>query len=125
MAAVRADCYFHTRKRLWSLRVNGKVIDHRPRAALSGCRMVVREGERQRCIARGQRSVHAWITGTLTPPPRIDEAFVEIGYSPFLFGAFTVRPGFLPIWEANIVVFAQDGRAWALVSGIEQLETVV
>ena len=43
---TRAECYRHTRKRLWSLRVGGKVIDHLPFVALAGCRMTVRETER-------------------------------------------------------------------------------
>ncbi len=114
---TRADVYWHTRLLRWSLRFDGRVADHLPVVALQGCRMVVRERERQRCIARGQRSVHAWVQGHLVTPPPVDEAFVEIGYSPWHAGAFTVRPGYLPVWEADLVVLRQDGKAWALVSG--------
>ncbi|UVF18475.1 hypothetical protein HPT29_018560 [Microvirga terrae] len=119
---TRADVYWHTRLRRWSLRVDGRVADHLPVVALAGCRMVVREAERQRCIARGQRSVHAWVQGRLITPPPILEAFVQIGYSPFVCGAFTARPGFLPIHQADLVVFAPDGKAWALVRDMSQLE---
>ncbi|WP_262265522.1 hypothetical protein [Microvirga yunnanensis] len=115
--------YWHTRRKRWSLRVAGRVADHLPVVALQACRMVVREAERQRCIARGQRSVHAWIQGTLVAPPPVDEAFVEIAYSPWYAGHFTRRPGFAPIREADLVVFGRDGKAWALVEFDPQLES--
>lgn len=120
---TRADVYWHTRRRMWSLRFNGRVADHLPVVALRGCRMVVRERERQRCIRSGQRSVHAWVSGTLATPPEISEAFVRVGYSPWHAGHFTVRPGFDPIHQADVVVFRPDGKAWALVSHAVQLET--
>lgn len=120
---MKADVYWHLRKRRWSLRIDGRVADHLPVVALAGCRMTVRERERQRCIARGQRSVHAWVQGTLVTPPPVDEAFVQVGYSPFLAGVFTRRPGFAPIRAADLVVFKPDGTAWALVSSDTQLET--
>jgi hypothetical protein len=120
---MKADVYWHTRLKRWSLRIGGKVVDHLPVVALAGCRMTVRELERQRCIERGQRSVHAWISGRLITPPEVTEVFIEIGYSPWHAGAFTVRPGFSPIRQADLVVFRTDGTAWALVSGVEQMET--
>jgi hypothetical protein len=120
---MKADVYWHSRRRMWSLRIDGRVADHLPTLALQRCRMVVREAERQRCISRRQRGVHAWIQGSLITSPEISEAFVEVGYSPFVCGSFTTRPGFLPIWEAAIVTFDKDGKAWALVSDHAQLET--
>ncbi|MFC4172387.1 hypothetical protein ACFOYU_09980 [Microvirga sp. GCM10011540] len=122
---TRADVYWHTVKRRWSLRVAGRVVDHLPLVALQGCRMVVRKGERRRCIERGQRSVHAWIQGTLMTPPPVDGAFVQIGYSPWCAGHFTTRPAFLPIHQADVVSFLADGTAWALVSDHAQLETAL
>jgi hypothetical protein len=121
---VLADVYWHTRRLRWSVRVSGRVVDHLPLVALSGCRMVVREGERQRCLERGQRSVHAWVRGSLAEPPEaIPETFVEVGYNPFLAPHFTTRPGFEPIHAAAFVAFLPDGSAWALVQGTQQLET--
>ncbi|MBM1170186.1 hypothetical protein [Microvirga arabica] len=120
---TRTDVYWHQRRQRWSLRVDKRVVDHLPTLALAGCRMVVREAERQRCVVRRQRNVHAWIQGRLIEPPRIDEAFLQIGYSPWHVGAFTIRPGFLPIFEANLVSFLADGTAWAFVSDQTQMET--
>lgn len=75
--------------------------------------MRVREGGRQRAIREGQRNVHAWIEGE--PCDGVDAELVEIGYNPFVAGVFTVRPGFVPVYAARLVVLGADGRAWAAV----------
>jgi len=111
-----ADIYFHSRKRMWSIRVAGRVVDHMPAVTATRCTMHVREGERRRALERGQRSVHAWIRGELQDVT-VDHAagLVEVGYSPWCARHFTTRPGFRPVFAARLVVFHPDGRAWALL----------
>lgn len=111
-----ADLYWHSRKRCWSIRVAGRVVDHLECVTATRCTMHVREGERRRALERRQRSVHAWIRGELqdvTVDNCVD--LVEIGYSPFVCGHFTIRPGFAPVHAARMVVFRPDGRAFALL----------
>ena len=111
-----ADVYWHSRKRAWSIRVAGRVVDHVSSVTATRCTMHVREGERRRALERRQRSVHAWIRGQLVDVT-VDHAvnLVEVGYSPWHAGTFTIRPGFAPVFAARLVVFHADGRAWALL----------
>jgi len=111
-----ADVYWHSRKKAWSVRVAGRVVDHLPCMTATCCRMVVREAERQRAIERGQRSVHAWIRGQISVPVTIDDCvgLIEIGYSFRCAGHFTTRPDFRPIRSARLVVFTVTGQAYAL-----------
>ncbi|WP_262030167.1 hypothetical protein [Microvirga sp. Mcv34] len=111
-----ADIYWHSIKKAWSIRVAGRVVDHLPCVTATRCRMVVRETERQRAIARSQRSVHAFIQGEIHVGDTLDHCadLVEIGYSPWHAGTFTTRPDFRPIRAARLVVFVPSGQAYAL-----------
>jgi hypothetical protein len=111
-----ADIYWNSIKKAWSIRVTGRVVDHLPCVSATRCVMVVREGERQRALARGQRSVHAWIRGAIHADDTLDNTagLVEIGYNFRLAGHFTTRPGYQPIFAARMVVFTASGQAFAL-----------
>jgi hypothetical protein len=111
-----AEIYWHSRRRLWSIRVSGRVVDHLPSVSATRCVMVVRETERQRALARGQRSVHTWVRGEIRIDDTLDHCadMVEIGYSPWHAGCFTRRPGYTPIFAARMVVFMPSGQAFAL-----------
>lgn len=122
---MKADVYWNTHKRMWSVRVDGKVYEHLPIVALGFCRMTVRERERQRCIETGQRSVHAWITGDMCPAPQVTDDFLRIGYSPWNAGTFTIGPCFTPIYFSMLVVLSKDGSAWSRQSGLRRQDTTV
>jgi hypothetical protein len=111
-----ADIYWHSRLRRWSIRVGGRVVDHLTCVSATRCRMIVQEGERQRAITRGQRSVHAFLRGEIQIGVTFDNTLglVEIGYNFRLAPTFTRRPGFEPIYSARLVVFLPSGQAYAL-----------
>jgi len=113
---MEADIYWHSRWHRWSVRVGGRVVDHLESVSATRCVMVVRETERQRAIARGQRSVHAWIRGEIRIGDTLDHCadMIEIGYSYRCAPTFTTRPGFQPIFAARLVVFTASGQAFAL-----------
>jgi hypothetical protein len=112
-----AEIYWHSRRRLWLIRVGGRVIDHLPCVSATRCRMVVRETERLRAIAWGQRSVHAYVRGEIQVGDTLDNTvgLVQIGYNFRRAPTFTRRPGFEPIFAARMVVFVPGGQAFALL----------
>ncbi|MPR07813.1 hypothetical protein [Microvirga tunisiensis] len=86
---------------------------HEQRVILRSCVMRVREGGRRRAIREGQRNVHAWVAGELTDV--VDGELIEIGYSPFVAGTFTVRPDYAPVHEAKFVVLGRNGQTYAVL----------
>jgi hypothetical protein len=73
-------------------------------------------GGRARALERGQRSVHAWVRGTLSGET-VDNGIgmVRVGYNFRMAPTFTLRPGFEPVHAARRVVLCPDGSAWALL----------
>jgi hypothetical protein len=57
------EVYFNVRRRVFSVRENGKVIGHTMRILLEGAHFVVQEGGRQRVLRTGHKHVHAWVRG--------------------------------------------------------------
>jgi hypothetical protein len=115
VAGTCADVYWHSQKRLWSVRIRGRVVGHVGFLTLARCQFVVREGERARALERGQRSVHAWVRGQVSQYT-LDNTLCmfRIGYSYRDAAHFTVRPGFVPIYSARLVTFHPLGHAYAL-----------
>jgi hypothetical protein len=62
--ADQVEVYFNVRRRLFSVRQNGKVVGHTQRIMLENAHFVVREAGRQRVLATGCKNVHAWVRGT-------------------------------------------------------------
>ena len=58
------EVYFNVRRRVFSVRQNGKVIGHTGRILLDNVRFIVREAGRQRVLQTGCKNVHAWVRGT-------------------------------------------------------------
>ncbi len=114
---MEADIYWHSRLRRWSIRVGGRVVDHRESVTAYRCRMVVRERERLRAVTLGQRCVCAWIRGEIQNGVTLDNCIdlVRVGFNPWTGPTFTTRPDGIPIWAARMVVFCPGGDAWALI----------
>ncbi|ANY85554.1 hypothetical protein BB934_45845 (plasmid) [Microvirga ossetica] len=105
---LKVHVYRNLTKGVWSVRKSGRVIAHRPLIVLRDCKIRVSESGRQRAIREGQRNVHTWIEGRYCAEAIAGE-LTPIGYNPFHAPTFTRRPGFIPVFEALAVVFAEDG----------------
>jgi hypothetical protein len=76
-------------------------------------KMRVRESGRRRAIREWQRNVDAWVEGS--PYDIADGELIEIGSNPFLASTFTIRQGFDPVHEDEIVVLGADGKTYAML----------
>ncbi len=108
----RADVYFNRHKRLWSVRVQGRVVAHLDGLALARCTMRVSEAGRLRCLDSGRRGVHAWITGTMVHVPDELLHVEEFGYNPFKAPFFVSRRDTTAVYTAEMVVFSSGGRCF-------------
>jgi hypothetical protein len=103
---VRLHVYRNLTRGCWSIRRAGRVVAHEQHMVLHSCILRIRETGRCGAISEGQRNVHAWVEGT--PCGSTDGKLIEIGYNPFLASMFTIRPGFDPVNDAQIVVLSAD-----------------
>ena len=108
------DVYWHTRKRLWSVRIGGRVLLHEPEMMLGHVRLVVRLSAVERIRRTRQREVCAWATGVQTHTGEMVPWLMrEVSFDPFASDAFRYVDDGTPITECRGMRFAPDGRAWA------------
>ena len=112
------DVYWHTRKRLWSVRVNGRVLYHTPQACLSCATLMVSVPAVERIRARGQREVCAWARGHREYLPHglgMDGTLVgeQVFFDPYRHTSF-VTAGGMQVTACRWLYFDPDGTAWGL-----------
>lgn len=61
---MTTQVYWHSRKKLYSVRRGGKVVEHTPEITLRDVRFVVSQSGLRRYRETGVRNVHAWANGT-------------------------------------------------------------
>ena len=106
---MKVQVYKNLNRGDWSIRVKGKVIDHRREVTLANVSFHVGESSRQRVIRNRCREVHAWCVGELVETAPNGEGR-SITYNPYRSGAFTYRDTNEEIRKADYVVFtALDG----------------
>ncbi|GEL42911.1 MULTISPECIES: hypothetical protein [Methylobacteriaceae] len=107
----RVDVYRHLRLRVrcWSVRVNGRVVDHVEAIALRDVRLVIRPGALARVRARQIREVCAHARGTVTDAPR-PEGARRLRFCPYAGTTFTADGE--PMTAAAAAWFEADGSAW-------------
>lgn len=87
------DVYWNLHKRLWSVRVDGRVVAHLPGVVLECCAFRVSEAGRQRVLASRRKNVHAWVRGTITQlgsHEADDTQALPVRYNPYRSGVFEI-----------------------------------
>jgi hypothetical protein len=113
MSKVRV--YRNLHKGCWSVQgTDGRVFMRAPIVAVKNARMVVRPAGRRKVLESGKKNVHAFIVGELTGVP--DKPLAQITYRPQLNETFVRKDTGEAIHNADFVLLAADGRAYATVS---------
>jgi uncharacterized protein YjiK len=98
-------------RRTYSIKQKGLVVAHTTRICLKNCKFLVQEGGRQRFLRTGERNVHAWIEGVITPNGMgttvTKNDLSKITYNPSKSGFFVFQNH--PVKEARFVVCNEDG----------------
>ncbi|GJD65787.1 hypothetical protein [Methylobacterium frigidaeris] len=109
------EVYWHTRRRLWSIREGGRVVAHAPRVCLVDVTLVVKPGAVARIRLRGQREVCAWASGRRVPARALWGGEEPLRFSPFRDDAFVDGWG-QPMAACRVLIletYGGDGIAWA------------
>lgn len=113
------DCYWHTGRRLWSLRERGRVVAHLPRVCLDHVTLTVRESGVARIRLRGQREVVAWATGTNRRHAWRGGGGVQILFRPFVRPNFHTPEG-VTLTACFVLHLEPDGTAWAVPNAADR-----
>ncbi|MDE4912278.1 hypothetical protein PQI07_16475 [Methylobacterium sp. 092160098-2] len=107
------DVYWHTRKRQWSVRVNGRVLYHASQACLSDVTLVVSVAAVERIRAKGQREVCAWARGNRQYLPHGIGTGERLFFDPYRHTSF-VTAGGMNVTRCRRIYFDPDGSAWGI-----------
>jgi len=110
---MRVEVYRNLRKQCWSIRYKGRVIAHKQRLTLRGCKLVVQPAGRERVRREKRKNVHAFIRGMWDG----DGSYVSskilhperVYYNPYRDAHFMCNG--IRIYEAAVVSFNEYG-AW-------------
>lgn len=89
---MKVEIYWNIRKKCYSVRRGGKVIDRGEDFLLRDVTFVVQPAGRERVLREGRKNVHAFLRGSLAP---LSECRVKvgecesIGYNPYREGHWT------------------------------------
>lgn len=120
----RADIYYNVRKKVLSVKVKGKVVEHIGIVLMENVQFVVSQAGRKRVLSSGHKNVHAYVRGRISmsgPRPadfdtltKLLESHQKDGwniesatYDPFKYETFvlTTKPNEgTPVYKADAVL---------------------
>ena len=80
---MKVKVYFNTQKKMFSIMVKGKVVDHATEVHIKNARFHVNENGRQRVIAQSRKNVHAYIIGQICFTESEYKYCREVFYNPY------------------------------------------
>jgi hypothetical protein len=103
---MKVDVYWNLKKKCFSIRHKGKVIDHRQYVQLRDIEWVVQPGGRARVLRDRRKNVHAFARGTLVdattsmPDPH-SHAYKRIIYDPYTYDSFVTLGTNTPVHRSD------------------------
>lgn len=91
--------YKNSRKNMFSIRQNGKVIGHSKQLFLRDCTFVVNQSGRQKVLDTKVKNVHAYIKGTIILDPNVSN-WTQVKYNPYKYSCF-VSEKYKPVLKAK------------------------
>jgi hypothetical protein len=86
----------------------GAVVDRRETAFVRDAEFVIDREKRREALATGERTVHAWVRGTLVEDPDPPGETVPVVYDPAEYSSFVVRGTEEPIRRARVAQVRPD-----------------
>ena len=112
---MKAFVYFNLHKKMWSVRVDGKVMHHVNQILLKDCKLKVSKAGNARVRAEGRKNVHAGVLGTVVGMESLvmlpDGESQQVTYNPYKMDTFQTMDG-SPVHTAGHV-FLTNRKAWA------------
>ena len=106
--------YRNLTRKCWSVRKQGKVVDHPDYVLLADCELRVQPAGNAKVREEGRKNVHAYVAGQKVPlvPNPDDIQFKPLTYNPFKYTSFVNAETEQPVHKAMWVWLDADGKAW-------------
>lgn len=109
------DAYWHTRRGMWSVRENNRVVEHVPQIYLWDVTLVVKPDAVARVQARRVREVCGWASGRRVDIPDEDLPYrgvARVCFRPFERGEFFHGISGRSLTWCRLLMLNADGEAW-------------
>lgn len=87
---MQSEIYYNLRKKLFSVRIKGKVKHHSDNVVICNPKFVVQEGGRQRVLRTKQKNVHAFVRGSFVGNLELyfERNLKRAYYNPYEYNSF-------------------------------------
>ena len=114
----RVYVYFNLHKLVWSVRQDGKIVEHTEYIMLKDARFLVGEAGRQKVLKERRKNVHAGISGYVVERvPNVPDAIHNVTYNPYKYETFVDCIDREPVTHADYADLAW-GEDWRNVEAI-------
>ena len=108
----RVYVYFNLHKKVWSVRQDGKIVEHTKYIMLKDARYLVGQAGRKKVLEEKRKNVHAGVSGYVVDRvPNVPDFCTTVHYNPYKNETFishaTERP---MIWSPHVVMDCRHGR---------------
>lgn len=101
--------YRNLRKKCYSVRQSGRVVDHVHSLYLRDTKFVVQPAGRERVRREGRKNVHAYIQGIIVPELEWIKQPRAVFYDPYKFDTFVDGMTWEPVHSASRVLISDIG----------------
>tara|TARA_Y100000310_G_scaffold330034_1_gene400959 strand:- start:76 stop:459 length:384 start_codon:yes stop_codon:yes gene_type:complete len=114
----RVYVYFNLHKKCWSVRQDGKIVEHSHCVILKDCRYLVGQAGREKVLREKRKNVHAGVSGYYVERvPGIPDKAKEITYNPYKYKTFVDKKTGRAVKVSDYAVLT-CGNGWRDVEGI-------
>jgi|TARA_R110002096_G_scaffold271682_1_gene465422 hypothetical protein len=108
----RVYVYFNLHKKVWSVRQDGKIVEHTKYIMLKDARYLVGQAGRKKVLEEKRKNVHAGVSGYVVDRvPNVPDFCTTVHYNPYKNETFishaTERP---MVWSPHVVMDCRHGR---------------
>ncbi len=109
---MQVQVYRNLHRNCWSVRHNGRVIDHVDSISLRDAKLVVQPAGRAKVLKENRKNVHAYIKGTIDTTNSLKPRPTKITYNPYKYSSFVVKDTEEPIYYAEYVHLNKYGAGY-------------
>jgi len=108
----RVYVYFNLHKKVWSVRQDGRILEHTKYIMLRDARFLVGQAGRKKVLREKKKNVHAGISGYIVDRvPNVPDFCTTVSYNPYENETFINFSNEKPIlWAPHVVMDCKSGR---------------